>query len=454
MRWKKALEEITPTKRYHVSKETDEAFQLLQKFYPEVALTHFSTGTIASGWEVPKAWELSYAALTDRDTDEILLDLTNVPLAVAPYSPSVKEDISFSDLVDHAFFDKHRPDKTLFSFRSQYRFWDADWEIALPYNQLVKLEERKLRVEINVSTYDHHMTQAFQKKQGISDETFLLIGHFDHPYQAGDGLIGCLAAHEAISRLSGDTFYSYAALSAIEIVGSVFFTQYFAKPNNVKEGLFCATSGINADIVFAKSFYGKSILDTVIQHILSHSKLPSNIVGFRESIGNDEIAFEVDGVDIPCCSLTRWPYEHYHTTDDTADKISEDRFEEFVELLLDAFWIIENNYIITRNYDGLPQLHSKAHNLYFEPKFISGMENSENQVSDRIIDKIEQRKSFQYDLSQYDFSKLMIKLPRLINGENTILDIANETGIPFPVLYFYLTQWRDAGLVNFQRTLP
>ena len=36
---------------------------------------------------------------------------------------------------------------------------------------------------------------------GKIDDSFLFVGHFDHPQMCLDGLVGCLAGHELIHRL-------------------------------------------------------------------------------------------------------------------------------------------------------------------------------------------------------------------------------------------------------------
>ena len=68
------------------------------------------------------------------------------------------------------------------------------------------------------------MKQAQFFHKGKTNKTIVFVGHFDHPNQVNDGLAGCIAAFEAIKRLQGQkTEYSYLALAAVEIVGSVLF---------------------------------------------------------------------------------------------------------------------------------------------------------------------------------------------------------------------------------------
>ena len=42
---------------------------------------------------------------------------------------------------------------------------------------------------------------AEQIHLGKNKDSLLLVGHFDHPQMCLDGLVGCLAGHEAISRI-------------------------------------------------------------------------------------------------------------------------------------------------------------------------------------------------------------------------------------------------------------
>ena len=78
-------------------------------------------------------------------------------------------------------------------------------------------------------SYKKNMLCAYYKKKGGIKDTLLLASHFDHPYQANDGIVGSIAAFEVIKRLTKKTKLSYAALAAPEIVGSVFFANRYSK---------------------------------------------------------------------------------------------------------------------------------------------------------------------------------------------------------------------------------
>mgnify|MGYP001480866221 CR=1 FL=1 len=59
-----------------------------------------------------------------------------------------------------------------------------------------------------------------------------------------------------------------------------------------------------------------------------------NTYDFRKGvIGNDEIAYDVGGVNIPCGVLARSPFYSYHTDLDTPSGISWKNFEETLLVL-------------------------------------------------------------------------------------------------------------------------
>ena len=65
---------------------------------------------------------------------------------------------------------------------------------------------------------------------GKNDDSFLFVGHFDHPQMCLDGLIGCLAGHELLHRLKKQkTKLTYRMLSTVEIIGSVFYAKLSCK---------------------------------------------------------------------------------------------------------------------------------------------------------------------------------------------------------------------------------
>ena len=129
-----------------------------------------------------------------------------------------------------------KPNATIFHFRNQYNFWKTNWGFSLPYNIHKNLKKGEYKVDINTSFFKGKLEMAEQIHKGKLGDSFLLVGHFDHPQMCLDGLVGCLAGHEAISRLKNTkTNLTYRMLSTVEIIGSVFYAKYHAKKNKIQQ---------------------------------------------------------------------------------------------------------------------------------------------------------------------------------------------------------------------------
>ncbi len=105
------------------------------------------------------------------------------------------------DLLKKLFFDKKRPKRTLFHFRDQYNFWKYEWGFSLPFNKVKKLKDKNYVVDIDTKFFESKLEMAEQIHKGSKKESILFVGHFDHPQMCLDGLVGCLAGHEAIESL-------------------------------------------------------------------------------------------------------------------------------------------------------------------------------------------------------------------------------------------------------------
>jgi aminopeptidase-like protein len=155
------------------------------------------------------------------------------------------------------------------------------------------------------------MEMAEQIHSGRNSDSLLFVGHFDHPDMCLDGLAGCLAGHEAVARLSERrTQLTYRMLSTVEIIGSAFYAERELPSRSVRQALFVATAGACAPLCYQESFTGQASTDRVVRHVLRHSAPDAMIYPFREGpLGNDEIAYDVAGVNVPAGSLMRAPFE-------------------------------------------------------------------------------------------------------------------------------------------------
>jgi len=380
----------------------------------------------------------------------VIADYNDHPLRLFTYSPPFSGEITRAELEKHLLSNPSRPDAIPFHFRNQYRHWAAEWGFCLTQNERDALSDGSYYVEIDTSYIESEMRMALQTHRGEYTDSLLLVGHFDHPGMAGDGLAGCLAGHEAISRLAErNTRLTYRMLSTVEIVGSVFYAGRRAHADGVREALFSAMSGVQAPLIYARSAHETAAIDRVMAHVLYHFGESSEMVGFRETVGNDEIAYDVHGVNISCGSLVRWPHQHYHTHHDTAEVMCEERMETYINTLLAVINVFENNAVLLGNFDGLPQLSHPDLDLYLSKGAVSGVPEAQTSVARDLMERLPDdaaRASAQR--ASENLNAMMTLLPPLADGCHTTLDIAERAGVPFALVDVYTDLWQEKGLLN------
>jgi len=446
-RWQKALVKLWDRNRVHCGPDMSSAYRDLLAFYDNCELLSFESGTRSGSWIAPEAWSVDTGRLTGPD-GSVLADWNVHPLHLYTFSPSFEGTLTRDELDSHLFSVPEHPDRIPFHFRNQYRHWAPEWGFCLPHNVRENLPPGQYKVEISTKFEPGQMEMVEQVHEGDSEDSVLLVGHFDHPYMCNDGLTGCLAGHEVISNLKGhDTKLTYRMLSTVEIVGSVFYADFCAKKRNVKEALFVASSGADAPIAYQTSFSGHSVVDRVMRHILNTTASEWSEHPFRLGpLGNDETAFDVGGVDIPCGSIMRAPFATYHTDADNPESVNEQRFNQIVEILGRVINVLERNSTLTRRFAGLPCLSSPDLDLYLSPpqmsqvrqitmsdKFFAGL-------PDGVRDVVEQRS----DRLNY----MMNILPIMCDGGSTTLNVAEKTGLPFEVVDLYGDLWRSKDLIE------
>lgn len=449
IRWKEALNMLGPAERHHAGPTMDNAYETLKSFYTDIEIISFQPEEHCGDWSVPLGWIVDSAKIFGPD-GKIVCDYAESPLRLFAYSPSFEGEMNLEELSNHLMSDPNRPDMIPYHFRNQYRPWESEWGFCLTHNERASLKQGNYRVEVKTRFIHSELKMALHTHQGTLPETLLIVGHFDHPGQSGDGLIGCLAGHEALSRLKDmETKLTYRMLSTVEIVGSVFYANRRANYDGVQEALFSSLSGVDAPLKYSQSAKSSASIDRVMSHVISVGNESGEIIGFREGIGNDEIAFDLPPVGIPCGSLMRWPYDYYHTNLDTADKISEQRMESFINILISCIDIFENNAILFGRYESLPRLSKPEINLYLDPDQISGINVVQSPVVKDLLSRLDvEQAKLLTRIPNYRLNKMMTLLVALADGEHTTLGIAEDAGVPFFLVDKYTDMWEEKGLLT------
>ncbi len=457
--WHEKLKLLVPTYRYLNNDGIRKSFVMLQEFYKNSIVLKFGKNERSGLWKIPLSWDVKVGQLFDPKGKKIVEYFEN-PLQLFSNSSQFIGKISKEELLKHIYSDEKRPNLTPFHYRNQFRENVKEWGFCLPYNKVKKLPRGQYKVKIKTSLKKHDMHSVLSKHKGKSKKMLLFVSHFDHPFQANDGIAGSVATFELIKSLSNTkTKITYGALATPEIIGSIFFAKKFAKKNNIKQGLMCSFSGVNSNFVYSKTSLENTFIDKALLHILRFKKKKSKITNFRDLVGADEIAYDNVINNIPCGSLYRWPYKYYHTNKDNIDSVHKKSFVEYFNILKELIYIIENNSIFYNNFKSLPKLSDPKIDLYISPRY---WQDKTNKV---LIDKKNQSKSDDelnkvLDLiedndlkracveSSQNIQLLQSLISTKANGSMSSFDLAEKCNMPFVFVNTYLDLWEKKKLIR------
>ena len=452
-RWRAALDDLWKLNRVHAGPEMTRAYELLAGHY-DVELIRFPSGEDCGSWTSPPEWQARTGRLTGPD-GEVVADVADHVLHLYPYSPPFSGTVTLDELQPHLMSNPNRPDAIPFFYRNQYRHWDTEWGFAIPHAVRENLKPGDYTVEIDTAFTPGWMYMAEQVCNGEHPDSVLMVGHFDHPAMCNDGLVGCLAMHEVITRLNAagrKTRLTYRSLSTVEIVGSVFYARHRAPANKVREATFVGIAGADAPVRYQTSALGESVMDRAMAHLLHPDwNDDTSINPFRDSngIGNDEIAFDVVGVDIPCGSTVRWRMSEYHLSTDTPDTVYDDRFEEFVSVLMQLVDVYEKNARLIARFDSLPCVSKPEFDLYVGRLRMSGidqpMDENARALLVRLGNPLDRAQAIRVGER---FNQMCNYLPVMANGRFTTLDFAERIGVPFALADAYTDMWVEKGLLE------
>jgi len=450
----KLLEILAPMDRCHSGPEMLSAYKLLVEHYKGSRLLTYNQKCSVNYWSLPPYWTCSYATLKDSK-GEVIASYGESKLSLFTYSPSVNKIVSLSELQNHLFSDPNRADAICFHFRNQYRHWKPIWGFSIPDNIRKKLKEDQYQVVIKTNMdYDKPLVQSDFHHKGASNETYLFVGHFDHPAQVNDGLSGCIVAYEIIKRLQNrNTRFSYRALSSVEIVGSShYLDNSHSDSENLKEAIFLAFAGIDAKLAYQQSYKKKSFLDRIVIFLMkfyNDNDNDKNIFLHREIVGNDENIFDSVGYEIPCGTLMRQPFFEYHTDSDNMSITSKDKLEEVIDFCIQIIDIIENNFYFSSNMPGMPCLSHPDIDLYLSLDTISGTSgNSKNDLGRFDCELPNHERRYLQENTDLLY-QLMQNILRLGDGQHTIFDLAEVSNLPFGFVSKYASLLQEKNIIMF-----
>jgi aminopeptidase-like protein len=363
------------------------------------------TGTRVFDWTVPKEWNISEAWIKDELGNRVV-DFSTHNLHIVSYSIPVHKHLPLQELREKLYSLPDRPN--WIPYRTNY--YSEDWGFCIAQDQLDAMPEGNYEVFIDSRLEDGSLTYAECVIEGATDDEVLLSAHVCHPSMANDNLSGvAVLTRLAMAMERAKTRYTYRIIFAPGTIGSItWLAMNQDRATNVKHGLVVSCLGDPGGPTYKRSRRGDADIDNIVEYVLQEFSAGSSIQEFSP-YGYDERQYCSPGFNLPIGLLERSKYgdfPEYHTSADNLEFIKADCLESSFELLARIIDIVESNWCpISTNPFCEPQLGKRG--LY---SAIGGGNEQENRQMAML-----------WVLNQAD-------------GQNSLLDIANRSGIDYATI--------------------
>ena len=363
------------------------------------------TGTEVFDWTIPREWNIRDAYIKNGAGDKII-DFAQSNLHVMSYSVPVHTRTTLAELKKHVHTLPDQPD--LVPYRTSY--YAEDWAFCMAHRQLEGLREETYEVVINSSLENGSLTYGEYLHKGETNEEFLLSAHVCHPSLANDNCSGVALLTQLARRMIGlQTRYSYRFLFAPGTIGAIaWLARNEESSSRIKHGLVVSMVGDGGGPTYKKSRRGEATIDRAMLHVLRHSRLRPVIEEFSP-YGYDERQYCSPGFNLPVGLFQRSKYgtiSQYHTSADDLAFITPAHLRESYNLIVKAIDVIETDAVYCNRIPKCePQLGKRG--LYSR---IGGNR----------------------DIATENMAMLWVL--NFSDGTQSILDIAERSGLPFEVV--------------------
>ncbi len=415
------LQKTAHLNRAIISDGFEKTLHILQQRLP-LNILKYKTSSQVLDWVIPKKWNIRDAYIKDEKGVKIL-DVSENPLHVVIGSLSIKKTVSRAELETHLNVCKEYPDAIPYHFK----YYELDWGFCMSKHAWDLVQGDTFEVYIEAEHTDDHLLIGEHVIPGETDDSIIFMAHLDHPAQVNDGLAGgavLMKVAEALKNIK--PYFTLKFLFIPETIGSIaYLHNNFEEISSMKGGIFCEMPGTkDMPMVLQHSKQYDTRLDRIGAYVVTQTcKNPLFSPCFKHVVNDDGI-FNSPGIDIPCLSLSRskplvpedwFHFPGYHTSMDDLEHFDFEAAEEYAKILQEIIEIINNDRLITRTYNGVPNL--SRHNLWVDWR-------EQPAVSQHIDDIL-----------------------YALDNTHTIFDIAAKLDLPFLEVRDFILKLEQAGLV-------
>jgi aminopeptidase-like protein len=394
-----------------------ETLTMIQSKIP-LQIFEVPTGTPVFDWTVPKEWNVRDAFIKGPSGDRVV-DFQKCNLHIVNYSTPVHAMMPLSELKAHLFTLPEYPD--WIPYRTSY--YKEDWGFCLSHNQLMALKDGPYEVCIDSTLEEGNLTYGQCYLAGRTSDEVLISCHVCHPSLANDNLSG-LAVATFLAKFLGrrDLRYSYRFLFIPGTIGAItWLAQNRDIAGRIRHGLVLTCLGDSGGFHYKKSRRGDADIDRALACVLRHCGESSEILEFSP-YGYDERQYCSPGFNLPVGCLMRsvWgSFPEYHTSADNLEFVQPLQLGRSLRVCASTVGVLEEN---KRYYNERP---------YCEPQL--GRRNLYSTTGgDGIGREINAR----------------LWVLNLSDGEHSLLDIAERSGLPFSTINEAADLLFEAGLLS------
>jgi aminopeptidase-like protein len=395
------IERLYPICRSITGDGVRETLSVIAEHVP-LETSEVPTGTEVFDWTVPKEWNIRDAYVKNASGRRVI-DFRESNLHVVSYSVPVHARLSLRELKEHLHTLPEHPE--WIPYRTSY--YNESWGFCLSHNQLLELDEDEYEVCIDSSLEPGHMTYGECYVKGQTSDEVLIYCHVCHPSLCNDNLSSIALATFLAQELKPMTLrYSYRFLFSPGMIGAItWLCLNEARLSRINHGLVLSCLGDSGRSTYKKSRRGDAEIDKAVTHVLRQSGSDYDVVDFSPW-GYDERQFCSPGFNLPVGCLMRTPhgqFPEYHTSADDLELVQPEYLADSLSKCMSVFHVLENNKTyLNQNPKCEPQLGKR------------GLYGTMGGGSDRREAEL-----------------AMLWVLNLSDGDHSLLDIAERSGLPF-----------------------
>jgi aminopeptidase-like protein len=383
----------------------------------DVDVVEVPTGTPVLDWVIPDEWRLRSASIRRLDGSTVI-DTTDTSLRVLGYSEPIRARVSREALLARVHTDPANPSAV--PYRTSYH--QRTWGFCLTEAERDGLVDAHYEVEIDADLAPGHLTYGEVVLPGATEDEVLLTTHVCHPELANDNASGIAVLATIGERLAArERRFTYRLLFLPGTMGSLaWLAANRAQVDRVTHGIVLAGLGDPGPLTYQASRAGNAAVDRAAALVLGGrggAVLPFSPWGY------DERQFNSPGFALPVGRLSRTPhgtYPQYHTSDDDLRFVTPAALASSLDALEAILEVVEGN----RRWRNLAP--------YGEPQL------GRRGLYDAIGGQREQG----------DLKLALLWVLNLSDGAHSLLDVAERSGLAFPVVAHAAELLRAADLLG------